>query len=82
MVLIQVPWGYCLKTWVFLCFNLCVFYPVAFSSWVIGKSLTFQELSSIGVGMGVVVGRMVLAGNLSCPKIPFSVSCSRDYLVS
>lgn len=47
---------------------------------MICKSFTFQEPSSV-VGVGRV-GRMVLTVNLSSPKIPFSLSSSRNYVVS
>lgn len=74
MGLIQVPWGCCLQTWAFLCFNLCVFYPVAPSCWVICKPLTFQEFSSVGVGRGAEGGRVVQADCSPCQRIPFSAS--------
>lgn len=52
LLLVQVPWGCCLQTWAFLCFNLCAFYPVASPCWVICKSLTFCELSHVVGGGG------------------------------
>lgn len=54
MVLIQVGGGaaYGPGSFCVLIYVLFVFYPVASSCWVICKSLTFQEFSSVGVGRG------------------------------